>query len=97
MLVSNNDMWDVKITLQCVTFDHGSKNLVKSTNLRLVKKTIPVILNLLKLTYLKKLKGFFYYCHFGVFFGLKTWFEKLEILVVLIALNESKSFQKDIL
>lgn len=28
MFVSNDDMWDVKITLKCVTFDHGSKKLL---------------------------------------------------------------------
>jgi hypothetical protein len=28
MHVSNDDTWDVKITLQCVTFDHGSKRLL---------------------------------------------------------------------
>jgi hypothetical protein len=28
MLVSNDGRWDVKITLQHVTFDHGSKKLL---------------------------------------------------------------------
>jgi hypothetical protein len=28
MLVSNDDTWDVKITLQHVAFDHGSKRLL---------------------------------------------------------------------
>jgi hypothetical protein len=64
-----------------VTFDHWSKSisqklqsktLIKNTTLRLVKKTILVILDLLKLTCPKKLKGFFYACHFGVYFDLKT-------------------------
>jgi hypothetical protein len=77
MHVSNDDTWDVQITLQHVTFDHGSKgywskNLVKSMNLRLVKKTVLIVLDLLKLTCPKKLRGFFYRCHFGVLFGLKN-------------------------
>ncbi len=76
-----------------VTFDHWSKSisqklqsktLIKNTTLRLVKKTILVILDLLKLTCPKKLKGFFYACHFGVYFDLKTWFEKPRILVVCL-------------
>jgi len=28
MLVSNDDTWDIKITLQHVTYDHGSKRLL---------------------------------------------------------------------
>ncbi len=67
MHVSNDDTWDVKITMQRVTFDHGSKRiLLQSMNLRLVKKTFVIVLDLLKLTCPKKLKGFCYRCHFGV-------------------------------
>jgi hypothetical protein len=28
MFVSNDDTWDIKITLQHVTYDHGSKSLL---------------------------------------------------------------------
>jgi hypothetical protein len=64
----------------------GQKNLVKSTNLGLVKKIVSILLDLLKSTCPRKLRGFFYYCHFGVLFGLKTQFEKLGILVMMFDL-----------
>jgi hypothetical protein len=47
------------------------------------QKTIPIILNLLKLTCPKNLKGIFYACHFRVSFDQKTYFEKLGILIVI--------------
>jgi hypothetical protein len=52
MLVSNDDTWDIKITLQCVKFDHGSKKiLVKKLGQkhqpRVGKKIVPVVLNFL--------------------------------------------------
>jgi hypothetical protein len=64
------------------------KNLVKNTNLRLVKKIVPIELDLLKSTYPRRLRGFFYCCHFKVVFGLKTEFEKPKILVVMLIRNE---------
>jgi hypothetical protein len=51
---------------------YQSKNLVKSTNLRLVKNIVLIILDLLKSTCPQKLRGFFNLCHFGVLFGLKN-------------------------
>ncbi len=61
---------------------YQSKTSVKNTTLRLVKKTIPITLDLLKSTCLRKLKGFFYACHCGVSFDKKTWFGKPRILVM---------------
>jgi hypothetical protein len=51
---------------------YQSKTLVKSTTLQLVKKTIPIVMNLFKLTWFRKLGGFFDTYHFGVFFYQKT-------------------------
>ncbi len=49
---------------------------------KLVKKTILVVLDLLKSTCPRKPKWFLTPCHFGVLFGLKIQFEKRGILVM---------------
>jgi hypothetical protein len=59
MFVSNDDTWNVKTTLQHVTYDHGFKLLVKKHQPKVGKKIVPVVLDLLKSISLKKLKGFF--------------------------------------
>jgi hypothetical protein len=51
---------------------YQSKTPVKKTHTTISQKTIPIILNLLKLTCPRKLKGFFYAYHFGVSFDQKT-------------------------
>jgi hypothetical protein len=58
-----------------VTFDHYQKGtnqkLQKHHKLSLVRKTISIILDLLKSTCPRKLRGFFYAHHFGVSFDQK--------------------------
>jgi hypothetical protein len=60
----NDDMWDAKITLQCVTFYHGSKRvLVKKLSqkhqLGVGQKNCPSHNGLVKSTCPRKLRGFF--------------------------------------
>ncbi len=62
-LVKNNFYWLYFIgNIWQLIKGYWSKTLGKNTTLWLVKKTILVILDLLKSTCLKKLKGFFYTC-----------------------------------
>jgi hypothetical protein len=85
---SNDDMWGTKMTI-CIVYHLTtsqkkcwSKTLVKGTTLRLVKKIIPIVLDLLKSTWFKRPKGFFDTYHFGGFLNHKTWFEKPRILLM---------------
>jgi hypothetical protein len=88
MLVSNDDTRDIKITLQCVKFDHGSKRLlVKKRGQKhqpmVDQKNHSNCTRLVKIDLSYKTKGIFLPLSLGVLFGLKTQFEKLGILVVI--------------
>jgi hypothetical protein len=64
MLVSNDDTWDIKITLQHVTYDHGSKRLLakklgQKHQPKVGQKIVSIVLDLFKSTCPIKLRSFF--------------------------------------
>ncbi len=106
MFASNDDMWDVKITLQCVTFNHGSKNLLvkkpsEKHQLKVGKKNGPNHSGLIKIDLSLKTKGSFLPLSlWGIFWSLnpiwKTWNSSSVSCIEWIQKFSKKHFAKGI-